>query len=84
MEAMAMEVPVVSTSVSGIPELIRSMEEGVLVEAGDAAAVADSIVFLNRHPDQARQMAIRGRRKVREQFDIVGTVAQLERLLPAD
>jgi glycosyltransferase involved in cell wall biosynthesis len=83
MEAMAMEVPVVSTNVSGIPELIRSMEEGVLVEAGDPAAVADSIVFLARHPDDAQQMAIRGRQKVQEQFDIVATVKQLERLLPA-
>jgi colanic acid/amylovoran biosynthesis glycosyltransferase len=83
MEAMAMEVPVVSTKVSGIPELICSMEEGVLVEAGDAAAVADSIVFLTRHPDEAKEMAIRGRRKVREQFDIEATVEQLERLLPA-
>ena len=83
MEAMAMEVPVVSTRVSGIPELIRSMQEGVLVEAGDAAAVADSIVFLAGHPAEARQMALRGRQKVREQFDIETTVEQLERLLPA-
>jgi colanic acid/amylovoran biosynthesis glycosyltransferase len=83
MEAMAMELPVVSTNVSGIPELIRSMEEGVLVEAGDAAAVADSIVFLSAHPNDAQQMAIRGRQKVMEQFDIEATVKQLERLLPA-
>jgi glycosyltransferase involved in cell wall biosynthesis len=83
MEAMAMEVPVVSTTVSGIPELIHSMEEGVLVAAGDAAAVADSIVFLTRHPIEARQMAARGRQKVQEQFDIEATVEQLERLLPA-
>jgi colanic acid/amylovoran biosynthesis glycosyltransferase len=82
MEAMAMEVPVVSTKVSGIPELIHSMQDGVLVDAGDAAAVADSIVFLTRHPAQARQMALRGRQKVREQFDIEATVEQLERLLP--
>ena len=78
-----MGVPVVSTKVSGIPELIRSMEEGILVETGDPAAVADSIVFLSGHPAQAQQMAIRGRQKVREEFDIVATVKQLERLLPA-
>jgi colanic acid/amylovoran biosynthesis glycosyltransferase len=81
MEAMAMGVPVVSTSMSGIPELIRSMEEGILVEAGDAGAVADAIVFLTEHPDRAKQMASRGRQKVRDHFDIVRTVDQLERLL---
>ena len=83
MEAMAMGVPVVSTNVSGIPELIRPMQEGILVESGNAAAVADSIVFLTRHPAEAQQMALRGRQRVREQFDIVGTVKQLEKLLLA-
>ncbi len=43
MEAMALERPVITTYVAGIPELVRDGVDGLLVPAGDAAALADAI-----------------------------------------
>jgi glycosyltransferase involved in cell wall biosynthesis len=46
MEAMAMSVPVISTPISGIPELVRNEETGLLVPERDAQAIAEAIVRL--------------------------------------
>ena len=43
MEAMATGLPVVSTNIGGIPEMIIENETGFLVQSGDAAAMADAI-----------------------------------------
>ena len=83
MEAMAVELPVVSTTVSGIPELIESMAEGILVRPGDPGAVADAVVLLAEDRALAKQIASRGRLKVCDQFDISRTVDLLEGLLLA-
>ena len=49
-EAMAMEVPVVSTFVAGIPELIEDGRTGSLVPEKDPAALATAIERLMRDP----------------------------------
>lgn len=46
MEAMARQRPVITTYVAGIPELVRDGKEGLLVPAGDRAALADAICTL--------------------------------------
>ena len=43
LEAMALEVPVVATRVAGVPRLVRDGENGLLVEPGDEAALADRL-----------------------------------------
>ncbi len=43
LEAMAIGLPVVASRVSGIPELVRHRQNGLLVQADDVAALADSI-----------------------------------------
>jgi glycosyltransferase involved in cell wall biosynthesis len=43
MEAMATGLPVVSTNIGGIPEMVIENETGFVVEAGDTAAMADAI-----------------------------------------
>ena len=43
MEAMATGLPVVSTNIGGIPEMVVENETGFLVQPGDAAAMADAI-----------------------------------------
>jgi glycosyltransferase involved in cell wall biosynthesis len=46
MEAMAMEIPVISTTVSGIPELVEDMKTGLLVPPEDDMALANAIILL--------------------------------------
>jgi colanic acid/amylovoran biosynthesis glycosyltransferase len=69
-EAMAMELPCVSTRFSGVPELIVDHATGLLVEAGDAAAAARALATLLADPAQRRAMGAAGRRRVVEAFTI--------------
>jgi glycosyltransferase involved in cell wall biosynthesis len=69
-EAMAMEVPVVSTAVSGVPELVDSGDNGLLVPPRQALALADAIEALLRDPALRRRMARAGRERVLAEFDV--------------
>jgi len=80
MEALACEVPVVSTAVSGIPELLRAGEAGRLVPEGDAEALADSLQSLLTAGETAQRLATAGRRAVEEEFDIRETSRRLREL----
>jgi glycosyltransferase involved in cell wall biosynthesis len=69
-EAMATGLPVVSTRVSGIPELVDDGHSGLLVAPGDATAFADAVEALLRDPERQEAFAAAGRRKVERDFDV--------------
>jgi glycosyltransferase involved in cell wall biosynthesis len=79
-EAMAMEIPVISTLVSGIPELITHGKEGLLVPEKDETALADAMAFLLEKGDIRGQMGEAGRKRVEADFDISKTSAQLSEI----
>jgi len=60
-EAMASEIPVVSTAVGGIPQVIADGDNGLLVPAKDARALTAAIERLREDPEAAAQMAHRAR-----------------------
>lgn len=68
-EAMACGAPVVSTPVSGIPELVADGENGLLVPPDDPAALADALERLHLDGELARRLADAGEATVRERFD---------------
>jgi glycosyltransferase involved in cell wall biosynthesis len=57
LEAMAQSVPIVSTTVGGIPHLLQNGVDAILVAPGDAAALAQAIESLIKNPTEARQMS---------------------------
>lgn len=80
MEAMALRKPVISTRHSGIPELVESGSEGLLVEERDVDGLADAIVTLARDRSLRDKLAQGGRQKVEQQFDARKLGQELRRL----
>lgn len=70
MEAMAKEVPVVSTVIAGIPELIESGVDGLLVPPSDPGALAVAVAGLLADPVRRRELGRRGREKVLRHYDL--------------
>jgi glycosyltransferase involved in cell wall biosynthesis len=64
LEAFAAGLPVVSTGPGDIASMVRDGETGLLVPAGDQAAMAKAIVTLLEKPEQALNMARRARQEV--------------------
>lgn len=77
LEAMASGLPVVSTEVSGIPEVVRHGETGLLVPPADARALADAIASLLASPERARRLGRAGRKLVDSRFEIANNVDRL-------
>jgi colanic acid/amylovoran biosynthesis glycosyltransferase len=69
MEAMAMELAVVSTRITGIPELIDDGQTGLLVVPGRANELADALERLLTNPLLRREIGARAREKVLSAFN---------------
>jgi colanic acid/amylovoran biosynthesis glycosyltransferase len=80
MEAMAMEVPALSTRIAGIPELIESGRDGILLPPGRADELAAALETLLSDPALRRQLGSQGRAKVLREFDAETSAGQLYEL----
>jgi glycosyltransferase involved in cell wall biosynthesis len=70
MEAMASGLPVVTTRIAGIPELVEHGVSGFVLAPGRDDLLADALAELARDPERARAMGKAGQTKVRDQFDV--------------
>jgi glycosyltransferase involved in cell wall biosynthesis len=77
LEAMAMQLPVVSTGVGAIPEIVVHDVTGFIVPAGDAEALANAIAGLLSDPDLRRTMGKRGRERIENDFDAAINVPRI-------
>ncbi len=77
MEAGSQELPAVSTTVSAVPELITSGENGLLVPPDDPITLAQALETLLRSPDQRLSMGRAARRIVLERFSMEPGLDQL-------
>jgi colanic acid/amylovoran biosynthesis glycosyltransferase len=77
MEAMAMEIPCISTFVAGIPELIRDGLDGLLVPPSSEEALTAALERLISDPELRRGFAAAGRRRVEEFYDLQKNVRAL-------
>lgn len=69
-EAMAMKLPVVSTDITGIPEIVEDGVSGILVPPNSPVAISEAIVRIANDPELRRGLEEQARRKVEKQFDI--------------
>jgi glycosyltransferase involved in cell wall biosynthesis len=77
MEAMAMEIPCVSTTIAGIPELIRDEIDGLLVAPSDEVELAEALTRLIDDPNLRRRLGAAGRLRVLENYDLQQSIKGL-------
>ena len=80
-EALARGLPVVTTDVVGIGELVRDGESGLLVPPEDPDAIADAIARLSDDRAFARSLGAEGRSLVATEYDPALSARALEQLL---
>ncbi len=75
LEAMATGLPVVSTAVGGIPDLVEHRVTGFLLPAGAQASLTSELALLSTNGLLSQQMGEAGRREVHMRYS-VGRMAQ--------
>ena len=78
LESMSMGVPVVSSNIGGIPEIVPEGTTGYMVEPGNKSALADAIKKVWANQDDYQAMKLEARGLMEEQFD---KVTQFERFI---
>ncbi len=81
MEAMATALPVVSTNIGGIPEMVIENETGFLLEPADASALADAIAKVIDDRVLAQRLGHAGYQRAHELFSIEKNVRELSALV---
>lgn len=79
-EAMAVGLPVVTTLVSGIPELVDHNQNGLLYPSHDVEGISEGITELLRNVEKRRQLGSAASKKIQAQFDITQAARQLRTL----
>jgi glycosyltransferase involved in cell wall biosynthesis len=79
MEAMASGVPSIASRLSGIPELVRDRDTGLLVPPNDAEAIRDAILCCWREPEAATRRATRARLLVEREYNLETNTRELAR-----
>ena len=69
LEALSTGLPVVTTRVGGIPEMIEDGKNGFLVEPLNSRELADKILYYLEHPAVASEMGLLARQTIEDQFD---------------
>lgn len=78
MESLCLQRPVIGTAIRGVSELLTD-GSGILVRVGDPAALAGAMAWVLDHPDEARLMGRRGRRRMAG-YSLRRVLARHERL----
>lgn len=78
MESMARAVPVVSTAVGGVNELVTDAVHGRLVPSGDPKAMAEAMTWMIEHPAERKVMGANARGRIAEEFSTERMVKSTE------
>lgn len=83
-EAMACGLPVVSSRVGGIPEIVDDGETGILVAPRDAVALADALQRLSDDPALRGRLGCAGREKSLREFNLRLSTARRAKLFAGE
>lgn len=81
MEAMAMQIPCLSTHITGIPELITSGQNGWLVAPSDLESTCHALRTLMDQPDLRHTLAAAGRERILAEYDLGRNLDALSEIL---
>jgi glycosyltransferase involved in cell wall biosynthesis len=70
-EAMAMRLPVISTDITGIPEIVSNEETGILVASGDTNALQAAMLRLIENAELRSRLGSAARKAVEQRFDVI-------------
>jgi len=70
LEAMSSSLPVIATSVGGVPEMIKDRVNGLLISPGDTEALKEKILLLLKNPELCREMGKVNRNLAVQNYDI--------------
>lgn len=82
-EASAAGLPVITTNVGGMVDIIKDKETGLIVPQKDAQAICDALEHLYEHREEGKAMGAKGSEFVRENFSWDSTTQRYLRLLSA-
>ena len=77
LEAMSMEIPVISTPVSAITEIIQDRITGLLVERSNEHAIVDAVLELKNNPALYNKIVKNSKRKLLDEFIIENSTNKL-------
>jgi len=80
LEALSCEVPVIATSVGGLPEVVRHGENGFLFPVGDVESMSTAAIELLQDDEKRQRFGKEGRRWALEEFDEARVVERYRRI----
>jgi glycosyltransferase involved in cell wall biosynthesis len=80
LEAGAASLPVIATSVGGVPEIVQDMKSGVLVQPKNSHELAHAVSYVIEHPLLARQYGAALREIIVKKFDFGGMISGVEKV----
>jgi len=78
LEAGAASLPVVSTTVGGIPDVIRDMYSGILVQPGNTRDLAHALSFIIENPKDAREYGVHLKERVTKEFSLTNMIQRVQ------
>jgi glycosyltransferase involved in cell wall biosynthesis len=79
-EALASGLPIIASSVGGIPEVVIHGENGYIIEPGDSHSLAKYILLLAANPELRQIISKHNRERARKYYSLSAAISQLERL----
>lgn len=78
LEAMALEIPVISTGVGGVPELITDSESGILCDKGDFLSLSEAVKSLLGNEDKRKNISLNAKKRIEDRFSFESRLSQIE------